>query len=137
MASNSVTNDSEPITNPHARVAPTPENPRGYPPFDIRLVPNYTNNQITYHYITGAIPAAEQARFQQLMKQRKTSLDLLGWDSMSDENNQLTETLEDSHIPKNSNSDYSIILPGYREIKINPLNISKFTYNNMVAQYNN
>ena len=56
MASNSVTNDSEPITNPHARVAPTLENPRGYSPFDICLVSNYMNNQITYHYIIGAIP---------------------------------------------------------------------------------
>jgi hypothetical protein len=34
-------NSNEPITNPHVRVTPTPENPRGYPPFDMRLIPNY------------------------------------------------------------------------------------------------
>ena len=36
--------DEAPITNPRARILPTPENPRGYPPFDLRLVPNYINN---------------------------------------------------------------------------------------------
>ena len=76
---NNATGDSEPIANPHARVPPTPENPRDYSSFNMRLVSSYTNNQITYHYITSAIPAAKQARFQQLMKQRKTSLNLLGW----------------------------------------------------------
>ncbi len=29
-------------------IAPTPENPRGYPSFDMHLVSSYTNNQIIY-----------------------------------------------------------------------------------------
>ena len=33
-----------PITNLQAHVLPIPENPRGYPLFDLRLVLNYTNN---------------------------------------------------------------------------------------------
>ena len=53
--------ESDSIFQPHIRVPPTPENPRGYPPFDMRLVPNYTNNQIAYYYTTGAISAADQA----------------------------------------------------------------------------
>src|SRR5438477_4528803 len=80
-------NDDEPILNPHIHVPPTPENPHGYPPFDMHLVPNYTNNQITYYYTTGVIPASDQAQFHQLMKQHKTSLDLIGWDGTSDGGN--------------------------------------------------
>ena len=32
------------IINLNARVAPTAENSSGYPPFDLRLIPIYTNN---------------------------------------------------------------------------------------------
>ena len=68
---------SVPTTNPNARVEPTDDNPRGYPPFDMSLVPSYTNSQLTYYFTSGAIPATEQAQFQQLMKQCKASLELL------------------------------------------------------------
>src|SRR2546430_11374570 len=74
-----------PTTRPHARVAPTNDNPRGYPPFDMRLVPSYTNNQLTYYFTTGAIPAEDQPEFQRLMKDRRDSLQLLGWDGASDD----------------------------------------------------
>jgi hypothetical protein len=132
-------NGSEPVANPHTRIAPTPENPRGYPPFDMRLVPNYTNNQVTYYYTTGAIPAAEQARFQQLMKQRRTSLDLLGWDGASDEDERARENPEGSRtaVNESSDSDCPTALPGYKGIKINPSDIPKLAYNSTVAQYNN
>src|SRR5438045_8000707 len=84
---NGKSDGDKPILNPHAHVPPTLENLHGYPPFDMRLVPNYTNNQITYYYTTRAIPAADQARFHQLMKQHKTSLNLIGWDGESDSRN--------------------------------------------------
>ena len=45
--------------------------------FDMHFVSNYTNNQLIYYYISDAISAAEQACFQQLMKQCKTSLEML------------------------------------------------------------
>ena len=45
--------------------------------FDMCLVSNYMNNQLIYYYISDAISAAEQACFQQLMKQHKTSLKLI------------------------------------------------------------
>ena len=64
--------DDDSAAKPHARAQPTPKNPRGYPPFNMSFVPSYTNNQITYYYTTGAIPAADQARFQELMEQRVT-----------------------------------------------------------------
>ena len=45
--------------------------------FNMCLVSNYTNNQLIYYYIFSTIFAAEQAHFQQLMKQYKTSLELI------------------------------------------------------------
>src|SRR5438045_1282000 len=112
------------IFQPHICVPPMPENPLGYPPFDMRLVPNYTNNQIAYYYTTGAISAADQARFHQLMKQRKTSLDLIGWDGESDGGNDKengrgnndTSTLDDND--PSSDSDCPVPLPNFKGIKI-------------------
>ena len=45
--------------------------------FDMCLVSNYMNNQLIYYYIFSTILTAEQAHFQQLMKQHKTSLELI------------------------------------------------------------
>ena len=45
--------------------------------FNMYLVSNYTNNQLIYYYISDAISAAEQACFQQLMKQCKIFLKLI------------------------------------------------------------
>ena len=59
---------ANPTTNPHAHVTSTAENSHGYPPFEMSLVLNYMNNQIIYYYMTGAISAAEQKCFHQLMK---------------------------------------------------------------------
>src|SRR5438477_4609159 len=134
--------ESNSIFQPHIRVPPTPENPRGYPPFDMRLVPNYTNNQITHYYTTRAIPAANQPRFHQLMKQRKTSLDLIGWDGESDDgNNRNSERNNDALTADNSDpssdSDCPVPLPNFKGIKISPSDIPKLRYNSTVAQYNN
>src|SRR5438034_10069643 len=98
-----------PITNPNSRVNPTPDNPRDYPPFDMRSLLNYMNNQIIYYFISGTIPAVKQARFQQLLKQHKISLELLKCDDThsSDEedhvvlkNNTLTLTLSNFHCSR-------------------------------------
>src|SRR6266480_3178122 len=74
--------------NPCCRVAPTTENPHGYPPFDMSHLPHYTNNQITYYFTTGVIPANELPRFRQLMEQRRAFIDLIGWDGASEEDNK-------------------------------------------------
>ena len=139
----------EPDPNPRARGDPTPGNPRGYPPFNINLVPSYTNNQLTYYFTTGAIPAAEQARFQKLMKERKISLDLLGWNGESDQGNNEpdhgNDDGDDSDDPESPepapdsdlDSDCPPPLPGAKGIKISPSDIPKLAYNGTVAQYNN
>ena len=36
-------------------VLPVVPNPRGYPRFDLRLLPTYTNNQLRYYHISGAL----------------------------------------------------------------------------------
>src|SRR5947208_17028051 len=58
---------------------------------------------------------------------------------MSDNNNDKSNTFKESVISviENSDSDYSAFLSDYKSIKINTLNISKLTYNSMIAQYNN
>ena len=126
-------NGSEPITNPHIHIASTPKNSHSYSFFDMHLVSNYTNNQLIYYYISDAISATEQPWFQQLMKQHKISLDLLSWNDASDENNNLREDSEDSHISENdSDSDCSASLQDYKSIKINFLDIFKLLYNSFL-----
>src|SRR5438045_3617182 len=139
---NGESDGDEPIFNPHAHVPPTFGNPHGYPPFNMRLVPNYTNNQITYYYTTRAIPAADQSRFHQLMKQRKTSLDLIGWDSKSDSRNdgndrRNNDTLTADNSNLSSDLDCPVPLPNSKGIKISLSDIPKLRYNSTVAQYHN
>ena len=55
----------------------TDDNSHDYFSFNMCLVSNYMNNQLIYYYISDTISAAEQAHFQQLMKQHKTSLEML------------------------------------------------------------
>ena len=43
------------ITNINACVAPTAENLCGYPPFNIHFIPTYTNNQLRYYHMIGAM----------------------------------------------------------------------------------
>jgi hypothetical protein len=137
-----------PTTNPNTRVMPTPDNPRGYPPFEMHRVPNYTNNQLTYYYTAGAIPTAELTRFHQLMKQRKVSMDLLGWDGTSDhasgdENNDNdnpadSRTIGDLITPRDdSDSDCPIALPGFKGFKVSPSNLPQLEYDSTVAEYSN
>src|SRR5438045_5672060 len=139
---NGESNGDEPILNPHTHVPPTLENPCGYTPFDMHLVPNYTNNQITYYYTTGVIPAADQARFHQLMKQRKTSLNLIGWDGKSDSRNdgndrRNNDALTADNSDLSSDSDCPVLLPNSKGIKISLSDIPKLQYNSTVAQYHN
>ena len=103
--------------------------------FDMCLVSNYINNQLIYYYIFDAISAAEQACFQQLIKQCKTSLEMLEWNDMSDNDNNESHIFEKSvtSVIENSNSDCSAFLSDYKSIKINVLNISKLMYNNMIV----
>ena len=79
-------NDNNMFTvNSNTHVNFTDNNSHDYFSFDMHLVLNYINNQFIYYYIFSIISAAEQACFQQLMKQHKIFLKLLEWNNMFDE----------------------------------------------------
>ena len=122
-------------TRPHARVASMNDNPCDYSSFNMCLVPSYMNNQLIYYFIISAIPAADQAEFQWLMKDHKNFLQLLEWDDTSDE--EIFREISIISVNENSDSDCSMFLPDHKSIKINSSDILKLTYNSMVAQFNN
>jgi len=64
-------------TKSHACVISMNDNLCGYSLFDMHLVPSYMNNQLIYYFIISVISAADQAEFQQLMKDCKNFLQLL------------------------------------------------------------
>jgi len=37
------------------RIQPTQANPKGYPPFELRQMPSYTNNQLRYYLTRGQV----------------------------------------------------------------------------------
>ncbi len=123
------------IANLNACVNSINNNSCDYFSFDMCLVSNYMNNQLIYYYIFNTISAAEQACFQQLIKQHKTFLEMLEWNNMFDNNNNKSDILKDFIISviKNSDSDCSASLSDYKSIKINVLNILKLIYNNMIT----
>ena len=55
-------------------VLPIVPNPRGYPPFNLRLLPTYTNNQLRYYYISGAILNVDEEELAKQMNKRYTAL---------------------------------------------------------------
>ena len=75
--SNTDNSNNMSTANSNAHVNSTDNNLHDYFSFDMCLVLNYMNNQLIYYYISNTISAAEQAHFQQLMKQCKTSLEML------------------------------------------------------------
>ena len=64
-------------TKSHVCIISTNDNLCGYSSFDMCLVSNYMNNQLIYYFIIDVISVANQAEFQQLMKDCKNSLQLL------------------------------------------------------------
>ena len=61
----------------HTHVIFMNDNLHDYFSFDMYFVSNYINNQLIYYFITDVISAADQAEFQQLMKDHKNFLQLL------------------------------------------------------------
>jgi len=123
------------ITRLHAHVISMNNNLCDYFSFNMCFMSSYMNNQLIYYFITDTILTADQAEFQQYMKNCRNSLQLLEWDDASDD-----ETFREVSIisaNEKNNSDCSVSLPDYRNIKINSLNIFKLTYNSIIAQYNN
>src|SRR5213082_3509874 len=72
------------------------------------------------------------------MKQRKASLDLLGWDGESEGGNDRNDDLctpDDSDT--SADSDCPAPLPSFKGIKIFPSDILKLRYSSTVTQYHN
>ena len=136
VTSNASNDNNMSTANSNICVNSTDDNLHDYSSFNMCFMSNYTNNQLIYYYIFDAISAAEQACFQQLMKQHKISLELIRWNSTSDNKSSTLKEFVISVI-ENSDSDCSAFLSDYKSIKINVLNISKLMYNNTIIQYNN
>ena len=69
-----------------APILPIVPNPQGYPPFNLRYLPTYTNNQLRYHYISGAILDVDKEELARQMNKRYTALKAVNWDRDTREN---------------------------------------------------
>jgi len=76
-AGNADNDDNMFTANSNTHVNSIDDNSYDYLSFDMHLVSNYINNQLIYYYIFDTIFTAEQAHFQQLMKQCKIFLKML------------------------------------------------------------
>jgi len=155
MADNAPEASGTAVVNLNARVAPTAENPSGYPPFDLRLIPTYTNNQLRYYHMIGAMLDADKAAVKNQLEDRKASLELIDWDGNTRENtpapaernppSQTPQTSTISHalraLTLNDDSEVDSSCPepiaGHKGIKFNPSDITKLRYDSNVAQFSN
>src|SRR5438045_1071148 len=87
---------SSPITNPHV------PNPCSYPPFDLRLIPTYTNCQLQYYHLSGAMLSIDRAVLKTKMVECKADLELLDWDGNTCENTTISTPLVTSAFPSSS-----------------------------------
>src|SRR5437667_11795150 len=71
---------------PDAPVLPIVPNPRGYPPFNLRYLPTYTNNQLRYYHISGAILDVDEDELARQMNKRCTAFKAVNWDGDTWEN---------------------------------------------------
>ena len=135
------------LSNTH--VPPTPDNPHGYPPFNLCHVPTYTNNQLHHYYVSGAMLDVDKVKFMRLMEDCKAALKLINWDGNTQET---TPTSHGSSMPpllhpssgtlsfdynSETDSDCPKPLPGLKGIKLNPSDITQLHYDSNIAQFNN
>ena len=55
----------------------TADNPHGYPPFELRLVPTYTNHQLRHYHVFRAILNVDKEELKRKIDDRKEILDLI------------------------------------------------------------
>lgn len=146
-------NPTDPFVNPsNTRMAPTDDNPHGYPPFDLRLVPTYTNNQLHHYLVSGAMLSVDKAELKKQMEERKDMHEMVNWDGNTREN---TPTGSQPALPLplppassssrtlsfdyDSEADSECPTPplGLKGIKFNPSDITQLRYDSNVAQFNN
>src|SRR5438034_939734 len=68
-------------TSANTHMIPTADNPKGYPSFNIHLVPVYINNQLCYYHTTRALLDIDKTRFRNQIKECKNALKLINWDN--------------------------------------------------------
>ena len=130
-----------------APVLPVIPNPRGYPPFNLRLLPTYTNNQLRYYHISGAILNVDEEELARQMNKRHTALKAINWDRDTRENTlddsipaftplppSISRTLSLNHDSE-PNSKYS--KTDRKGVKVSTSNITRLKYDSTIAEYNN
>ena len=131
----------------------TADNPHGYPPFELRLVPTYTNRQLRHYHVSGAMFDVDKEELKRKMDDRKEILDLVSWDGNTRDNTPEASTSLISSSPPppphsisrtlsfNANSEedseYPKPPPGYRGLKLNNTTIPLLKYTSIIAQFNN
>ena len=137
------------VAPPLTRVIPTSENPRGYPPFDIGLIPSYTNRQLRHYHIAGAMLGMDRDRFRALMQERTENMELLHWDGNTRENSLNPPSVATSYLPLSNSrpllfdaddeadSDCPPAIPNCKGIQVKPSDLPHLSYNSNVAQYTN
>lgn len=128
------------------------ENPHGYPPFDLHRVPTYTNNQLRYYQISGALLNVDKTRLKDQLQERKNALELVDWDGDTRENTPNPPSIatsflsprppSDSHIlsfndDSEADSDCPQTVAHRKGLKFNVSDITRLRYNSNVAQFNN
>ena len=112
-------------------------NPRGYPPFNLHHLPTYTNNQLRYYYISGAILDVDEDKLARQMNKRRTALKTVNWDGDTRENTPEASLSSYQPPPPSSSasrtlsfdpdsepdSEYPKAIAGFKGIKINLSNI--------------
>src|SRR5437667_9529345 len=73
-------------------VLPVVSNPRGYPPFDLRVLPTCTNNQLRYYHISGAILDVSEQDVSRQLNKRRAALKAINWNRDSRESTRGTPT---------------------------------------------
>ena len=127
---------SVPPVNPKMCITPTPENPRGYPSFNMRTICGFTNNQVIFYLTTGIIPLEDQPQFQEAIEHRKKALQATNWDGTSDGEHR-NDDANTTEIPESSDSECPTLAPGRKGMKFTPSDITKLCYNSTVTQYEN
>jgi hypothetical protein len=140
---------ADPPVNPsNVRIAPTNDNPRGYPPFDLQHVPTYTKNQLHYYHTSRAMLGVDKTELMRQMEERKALLEVIDWDGNTRENTPAGSLPPDPPVPSSSrtlsfdndseaDSECPAPLPGVKGIKFNPSDITQLRYDSNVAQFNN
>ena len=128
------------------------ENPHGYPPFDLHRVPTYTNNQLRYYQISGALLNVDKSQLKDQLQERKNALELVDWDGDTRENTpnppSITTSFLSPHPPSDSHilsfnddseadSDCPQTVAHRKGLKFNVSDITRLRYNSNVAQFNN